>query len=230
LSSRFPCQKHAAIGTSIIALAIITIAVVASIGGYFLYTDSQQPDIQITNANIAHPVQSPQSTDVFNQGRVSSYSSFDYVADLPGSYVMTFDNTFSLFSSKTVTLSYSANGPVNQQTFTVGTSQSYVVSVNLAAGHLLNGSFQVSGGSGNDIDFYIVGNTCTESVNFSFVLVNSGSANGYVNVSFQSDGNSIWSNRYYVQMGQQSTENGSAALTDCNTHTFNLVVTQQQKA
>jgi hypothetical protein len=100
----------------------------------------------------------------------------------------------------------------------------------LVHGQTLSGSFQVSGGGGNDINFYIQGETCTESISFSFTLVNSGTANGYSTVNLQSDGNQAWSNRYFVQQGQQVTENGAATLSDCNSHTFTVVVTQQQKA
>lgn len=222
-------RSRSAVAPQIIAVVVIVLVVLASVAGYYLYLNSQQPNIQVTNINIAQPVQNPQSAIVLNQGRVSSESSFNYVATLPGSYMMTFDNSFSLLSSKSVVLSYSTGGPSNNQSFTVAATQVHSVSAELSQGRLLNGSFQVYGGTGNDINFYIVGNTCNESVAFSFVLVNSGSANGYANVSFQSDGNSLWTNRYYVQTGQQPAENGTATLTDCNSHTFNVVVTQVQK-
>lgn len=211
------------------AIAVVII-VVGSVGGYFVYEGSLQPNIQVTNINITQPNQSPQSNVVFGGGRVANGETFNYVATLVGNYVMTFDNSFSTFSSKSVTLSFGTGGPLNQQSIQVGAGDVQTVQVALSVGQDLNGSFQVSGGSGNDINFEIVGNTCTESVSFSFVLVNSGSANGYSVVSFQSDGNSIWSNRYFVQQGQQTSESGSATLNDCNSHTFNVVVSQVTEA
>jgi len=48
--------------------------------------------------------------------------------------------------------------------------------------------FTISGGSGNDTDFYIAADTCTQTVNFSFTLVNSESANGYATVQIELDG------------------------------------------
>lgn len=102
-----PGSYKVGIGTPVIAIVAIVVIVVGGIGGYYLYTNSQQPDIQVTNINVANPGPNPQSAVVLNQGRVSSGSSFNYVADLPGSYVMTFDNSFSLLSSKSVSLSFS---------------------------------------------------------------------------------------------------------------------------
>jgi hypothetical protein len=81
----------------------------------------------------------------------------------------------------------------------------------------------------NDVNFYIVGNTCSEQVTFSFILVNSGPVNGYANVSFRSDGSSIWTNKYYVPAGQQSTVEVTRIISDCGNHTFSAVVTSQQK-
>src|SRR5712692_4557681 len=67
-----------------------------------------------------------------------------------------------------------------------------------------NSASPISGGSGNDTDFYIAADTCTQTVNFSFTLVNSGSANGYATVQIQIDGQTNWTNRYFVARGSAS--------------------------
>jgi hypothetical protein len=213
-----------------VAVIIAIVIILAGVGGYYAYTNSQQPNIQATNIQIAQPQQSPQSSVVVDQGQVPNGASFNYITDLPGSYVMVFDNSFSILSSKSVSLSFSTGGSVNQQSFQVPAGQTKSVSVALLHGQLLNGSFQVSGGSGNDIDFYIQGNTCSQTVSFTFTLVNVGNANGLASVGFQSDGSQPWANRYFVAQGQQSAESGSAIIQDCNSHVYSVVVAQQQKA
>jgi hypothetical protein len=207
------------------------VIILVLIGGFLLYQSSLQPNIQVTAVNIDTPTQTPASSTVVDEGRVSSSATFSYTVSLYGSYVLVWDNSFSTFSSKSVSGSYTVNG-INQQTFsfTVTAGNSETLTLTLTPNDVLAGSFTVSGGSGNDVNFYITANTCSEVIAFSFTLVNSGTANGYSTVAFQSDTASPWSNRYYVQFNQQLPESGSVTLQDCLVHSFNIVKTAQQKA
>lgn len=160
---------------------------------------------------------------------VSQSGSFSYTANLTGSYYLTFGNSFSVFSSKNVALTYNVAGKRYDTGTTVIAGATQTIFVGLPSGGQVTGNFTVSGGSGNDVDFSIVGDTCTETVPFSFTIVNSGSVGGYGSVAYQSDGSSIWTNRYYVAAGQQLPVSGSGSLLDCNTHTFAAVITAQQR-
>ncbi|MEM3382507.1 MAG: emp24/gp25L/p24 family protein [Nitrososphaerales archaeon] len=51
-------------------------------------------------------VTDPQGHTVLNLGRVSGGTTFQFDASMSGGYTLHFDNTFSWFSSKIVTLSY----------------------------------------------------------------------------------------------------------------------------
>jgi hypothetical protein len=215
-----------------LAVIIVIVAVVilgGGIGGTVIYQAAQQPNIQATSINIPQATTSPHSSTVVNEGTVANSGTFDYTTTLPGTYVLVFDNSFSVFSSKSVSVSYTAAGESGTKSFVVSAGNIQTLSFTLTTGERLYGSFSISGGSGNDIDFYVTAQTCTQTVNFSFTLVNSGSANGYATVHFQSDGTSVWSNRYYVAQGQQLPENGSVVLSDCSGHVYNIVVSQTQK-
>jgi hypothetical protein len=57
-------------------------------------------------------VTDPQGTTILNQGRVSQGTTFEFTAQMSGGYTLHFGNTFSLFSSKTVNLSYDVSTPI----------------------------------------------------------------------------------------------------------------------
>ena len=210
----------------VVAVAVVVLVAVGGVAAYYLL---QQPNIQLTALNVGQPAQSPVSQTVQNQGRVSGSASFSYTASLTGSYYLTFDNSFSLVSSKYVSLNYSVAGKQYSTAVSLSAGQTKDVFVGLNAGGQVSGSFSTSGGSGNDVNFYVVGNTCSETVSFSFTLVNSGPVNGYATVSFRSDGSSIWTNKYFVSAGQQLPVSGSVSLSDCGNHVFSALVTAQQK-
>jgi hypothetical protein len=214
---------------AVIIVIVVVVILGGGIGGTVIYQASQQPNIQATTINIPQATTSPQSSTVVNGGRVANSGTFDYTVTLPGAYAIAFDNSFSTFSSKSVSVSYTAAGTSGSKTLTVSAGNVETVSFTLSKGDRLYGSFSVAGGSGSDIDFYITAQTCTQTLNFSFTLVNSGSANGYATVRFQSDGTSIWSNHYYIAQGQQLPESGSVVLPDCSGHSYNIVVSQTQK-
>ncbi len=213
----------------IVAVAIVIVGGLA--GSIYFSRIAEQPNIQATSANIPQPVANPQTTRVLDDGRVSGTASFNYVAKLPGSYSLIFDNSFSTFSSKSVALTWTdAAGAPHAQTFSIPPGNDYTITTDMKQNQIVSGSFSVAGGSGNDVNFYINAQTCTETVTFSFTLVNSGNANGYATVRLQVDGQAVWTNRYYVPQGQQVPENGSVTLSDCNSHSINVVVSSQEKA
>lgn len=53
-------------------------------------------------------ITNPQGGKILDFGRVSQGTSFEFTAQVSGAYTLHFDNGFSLFSSKVVTLSYDA--------------------------------------------------------------------------------------------------------------------------
>jgi hypothetical protein len=213
-----------------VVVIILVVVILGGIGGTVVYQAAQQPNIHVTAINIPQGTTNPQSSTVADNGRVANSGTFDYTTTLPGTYAITFDNSFSTFSSKSVSVSYTAAGASGSKSFVVGAGNVETVSFTLSTGDRLYGSFSVSGGSGNDINFYITAQTCTQTVNFSFTLVNSGSANGYATVEFQSDGTVLWTNHYYVAQGQQLPERGNVGLSDCSGHNYNILISQTQKS
>jgi hypothetical protein len=215
----------------VIGAVAIVVLVAAGAGGYYYYQSSLQPNVHVTNTNIGQPSQTPASATVVSDGRVSGSGSFNYAATLDGSYVLTFDNSFSTFSSKTVDVTYTAGSAQSTTTtLNVPAGQAQVISVQLTAGQNISGSFSVSGGSGNDVDFDITANTCSETIPFSYDLANTGSVSGNVTSSFQSDGQQIWSHNDLVSPGQQVPVSGTAQLANCATHNFTIAITSQQRA
>lgn len=53
----------------------------------------------------------PQGATILNLGRVSQGTSFDFTAQSSGAYTLYFDNSFSLLSSKTVSVTYDIGLP-----------------------------------------------------------------------------------------------------------------------
>jgi hypothetical protein len=210
----------------------VAIALVAggSYAGINVYQASQLPNIQATAIVIGHPVTDPILSTVLDDGRVANSASFGYTTVLPGTYTLVFDNSFSTFSSKSVYATYTAAGATHTQSFVVSAGNAQNIANNLSANQVLSGSFTVTGGSGNDVNFYITASTCTQTVTFSFTLVNPGAANGFATVHFNVDGQSQWSNRYLVSQSQQVPGSGSVTLPDCGTHTYGVLVSSQEKA
>ncbi len=213
-----------------LAAVLILIAIIGGASGYGLYQYSLQPSIQVTNTSVAQPVQNPSSQNVVNIGHVTNSGVISYTAVLDGTYVLVFDNRF-FDTPESVAVTYSiAGGPSNSMSFTILGGESKDVSTTLLAGQSITGTFTVAGTSGNEIAFQIIGNTCTQSISFSLSLVNTGNANGFANIGFQADGQTVWSNKYFVQMGQQVPASASASFGNCASHTYNIVVLSQQKA
>lgn len=221
-----------------LAVVVVIILALAIVGGFYYYTQYYlQPDIQVTNISVPTPAQNPQSAVVVDEGRVSNSGSFDYTSNLIGTYDMVFDNSFSIISAKQVAVNYSFGGTSESASFSVpaGTTQP-CCGMGLSPNERLNGTFQVSGGSGNDINFEIVASTCTQNVTFSFTLVNAGASSGFANVSLRAGGSllgvsgaSFWSNRYYVPAGQSVPESGQISIPDCRPSSFSVIVVSVSK-
>jgi hypothetical protein len=189
-----------------------------------------KPNIQATEIYTPQGSATTQLGTVYNGGRVSSSGSFDYTTAVAGKYTLVFDNTFSFSAYKVVSASYTVAGTSYTKSFTVNPGTNQTFPYDLATGQRLVGQFTVNGGSGNDVNFYIISQTCTQTVNFAFDLVNSGSADGYATVQFQVDGQMFWHNRYFVAQGQHLPEGGSIVLGDCVGHVYDILVSQTEKA
>jgi len=211
-------------------IAVIIVAVVVIITGYFVYQNSLQPNIQVTDVHSVRYTH-PTTTTWLDLGRVRNDGHFnDMSVDLGGDYVLVFDNSFSLFSDKYISLQYTTHWPDYQsRSFYVTAGQTKNLTVHVNEGQQLGGDFTVSGGSGNDINFHILANTCSETVLFTCTLVNSGNADGYAEVVFAADGTAVWSNKYYVRQNTSLPINGSITINDCDDHTFNIVIQRQYK-
>lgn len=61
--------------------------------------------------DINFRITDPQGTTILDLGRVSQGKSFDFTAQASGAYTFYFDNTFSLLSTKTVSLTYGIGLP-----------------------------------------------------------------------------------------------------------------------
>lgn len=243
----------------LIVVVVVFIVVVAGIS-YLLYQRSLQPNIQAVNLQFGSAQTNPQTSTVQDQGRVSGSGSFSYTATSSGVAYLVFSNSFSFTSAKQVSTQYSAAGSPNSLSFTIAAGSLNTIQVPLYSGQPVSGTFTASGGSGNDVDFSILLYTCSQTIPFSATLVNSGQASGYAVVSLQiqsssSGGNNIgpspysttttfglpgtgplvqngtvFSNKYYVQQGQQTPISGTASISDCGSHTISAVISQQQKA
>jgi hypothetical protein len=56
-------------------------------------------------------VTNPEGTTILGLGRITQGKSFEFTAQKNGAYVLHFDNSFSWFTAKTVTLTYSIGTP-----------------------------------------------------------------------------------------------------------------------
>jgi len=194
-----------------------------------LYQNSLQPNIQVTAVDIS-TIKNPNDSVVVNLGRVYDSGKFSYTAEQAGTYVLVFTNIYNILMpySKRVSVTYSVDGKSYTQSFEI--REYFAIPLKLTKGQSTSGSFTVRGGFNNDVDFYIEAHTGTQSLTFSFTLVNSGVANGFAVVVLQADGKEIWSNRYFVQAGQQVDVSGKAILPDLDEHDLKIEVAQQQKA
>jgi hypothetical protein len=209
---------------------LVVVVVVVGVVGYYAYENSFQPNIQATDIQPGTPTTYPQTTIAQSESLVSVSGSFSYTATANGAAYLVFDNSFSFISSKSVTVSYTIAGQgSSSQSFNVPAGSAYTLQIPLNEGQSVSGTFSVSGGSGNDVNFEIEQYTCSQSVPFSLVLVNSGNSNGYATLVLQTEsGVQVFTNVYYVMAGQQLPVSGSAAIADCATHTLSPTISVQK--
>jgi hypothetical protein len=67
--------------------------------------------------DINFKITNPQGTLIADYGRVSQGRSFDFQADQSGAYKLVLDNSFSLFSSKSVAVTYDVVSPTQPPFF-----------------------------------------------------------------------------------------------------------------
>jgi len=208
---------------------VIGISVAAAIAiGVVAYQLSLQPNMEVSDLNVSTNPNN-QFMKVLDQGRVSESGHFHYTSPQDSSYYIVFSNDFSIISTKYVSVSYTDKGQSFTRTFEVPAGAYKSIPVYAYSGQSVDGSFIVSGGSGNDVDFYIATSTCSQTISFTFNLSNYGPVNGNAEVTLQSDGTSIWSNSYFVESQKRISESGSTIMLDCNQHHFKMVVSSQKR-
>ncbi len=217
--------------TYVILFGILAaVAVLVSLGGYYVYMITLQPNIAITNGTVNPVVVHPLTVTLRSEGRVYGMGSFNFVpVEKTGEYVLVFSNP-NEEAYRLINLTYTTRWPdYAWMTFTLGGSDSRAVQVHVNSGQQLGGDFWVTGESGNDVDFEIVGYTCTEDVSFAFVLVNRGSSDGYADVAFIVDGASAWTGKYLVPVGSSVPVSGSVTVENCVAQAFDIVVQKQYR-
>lgn len=217
-------KKYIAIG---IGLAVAAIAVYLALP--FVHQNTLQPNYQITDLLFSEPRQDTTQITDLQQARVANSSSFNYVAERSGDYSLVFSNTFSLVSDKQVSLSYSIDGDRTARTITVPAPSKVSIPIKTQSGQTIEGSFTISGGSGNDVDFFIMHKECSQTIISSFNLVNAGKGNGTAFVTMKADGQTIASNQYYLTSNQQVTKTMKATIADCDSHSYTMMVEKQTR-
>lgn len=213
---------------ALVALILLVVLFLVMRGGP-TNPGSQQPKVQATNVNILQNIiKSPPET-IFDDPQVSTLT-FQFTTTQPGTYFLNFANSYSTGPSNTkISLSYSIGDKSHNETIYLPPSASFYEGYDVSTNEVIGIQFNVSGGSPNYIHFYITAQTCTHSVDFSFILLNDGTANGDATVQLQGDGIVYWQRAYSVAQGQNLPESGNIFPIDCIVHNFNLNVTAVEK-
>lgn len=207
----------------------IGIGIAAAIAiGAVAYQLSLQPDIQVSNLSVSTK-HNNEFVKVLDHGRVSNSGDFYYTSPNNDSYYLVFSNDFSFISTKYVGVSYTDKGQYYSETFQVAPGTYKSIPVYAYSGKSVSGSFNVAGGSGNDVDFFVARESCSQSLSFSFSLANYGPVSGEAQVTLQSDGSSVWSNSYFVESQKQINQRGTATLSDCNQHEYKMMINSQKR-
>ena len=222
----------AALGAGTLVAVILLVALFLGMRGAPINPinpGSQQPKVQATNINILQNIiKSPPET-IFDAPRVSNLT-FQYFTTQPGTYFLNFDNNISTGPSNTkISLSYTLGDKSNNETIYLPPGTALAIGHDVSTNQVIHGQFNVSGGSPNYIHFYITAQTCTHTVDFSFTLVNDGTANGNATVQLQGNEIVYWQRAYTVAQGQNLPESGHAFPSDCIAHNYNVNVTAVQK-
>lgn len=213
-------KKAIAIGSSIAGVSIVAI---------IFYSLTILPNISVSDVTVSS-IPNEQFVTVLDYGRVPNYSNFYYKPEVVGTYSLVFSNDFSVFSTKYVETKYKDNGKFYTQSFQVPAGAHKIIPVYAGSGQVISGDFSVSGGSGNDVDFYIGTVTCTQTVTFSFTLINTGPVNGRVEVALEADGHPIWSNNYFIEKNTQVRKDGKVTINDCYQYEYFVAINKIERA
>jgi hypothetical protein len=203
----------------LLALIIISTAAVS-------YSVLYRPNIQKVGVEIPKPTISHTHNLLYDFLALGSFT-FYYPANESTTLNLHFSNDQGYMITKSVTFTYSIDDQAKVISFSLPPYAGTHYSIDLLAGQVLHGNLSVSGSLINDIFFSLTTTTCTQSISFSFTLVNSGYSNGFAVVEFRSDGMSVWSNRYYLEAGGSKVETGTVTIPDKEDHTFMLIVVEQ---
>jgi hypothetical protein len=209
----------------LIALAIIFTVMVSFT--LFLRTNTLAPNFQVTDVSISKPMITSGSNLIFH-GHILDSLSFSYTASESVNCRLDFSNNGASLEPKSVTLEYyTVNDTAKVDTFNVAPFASNSRSFDLLTGQSFSGYFEISGAAVNDLWVAFTYTNYTQSVDFSFNLVNSGSADGFADVELLSDGVSNWSNRYTLVAGGNHMETGTVTIHDKEEHTFMIIIIEQ---
>jgi hypothetical protein len=203
----------------LLALIIISTAAVS-------YSVLYRPNIQIAGVEIPKPTISHTHNLLYDFLALGSFT-FYYPANESTTLNLHFSNDQGYMITKSVAFTYSIDDQAKVISFSLPPYAGTHYSIDLLAGQVLHGNLSVSGSLINDIFFSLTTTTYTQSISFSFTLVNSGYSNGFAVVEFRSDGMSVWSNRYYLEAGGSKVETGTVTIPDKEDHTFMLIVVEQ---
>jgi len=185
-----------------------------------------RPNFQVTEASISKPTIRHTHNFLYDFLSLGSFT-FYYPANESTSVNLRFSNDQGYMITKSMAFTYSIDDQTKVVSFSLPPFASTHHSIDLEAGQVLHGNLSVSGSLINDIFFSLTTTTYTQSISFSFKLVNSGYSNGFAVVELRSDGMSIWSNRYTLEAGGSEEETGTVTIPDKEDHMFLLVVVEQ---
>jgi len=190
---------------------------------------SQQPNVQATDINILQNIEKSPPETIFDDPRASNLT-FQFVTTQQGTYFFNYDNSFSVGPSPTkISVSFSLGDKSNNETLYLCPGCWLWKGYDVSANQVIAIQFTLTGGSPNDIHFYITVQTCSHTVEFSFTLVNNGNATGNATVQLQGDGISYWQRAYSVGQGQNLPQSGNVFPADCIAHNYNVNVTAVEK-
>ena len=206
-----------------VLVALIIIGTAAVSFSVLLRTNTPTPSFQVVNVSISKPTIRDTNHLVF-YGYVRDICSFYYTASESVTYVLVLNNPNS--PSKFVNLTRFTDDSEIIDTMNIPPLATQQRSYDLLKGQTFSGQLSILGGE-NDLHLYINYHNYTQSIDFSFNLVNTGSSDGFVVVELRSDGTSVWSNRYYLEARGNEGKTGTVTIPDKEDHAFSLIVVEQ---
>jgi hypothetical protein len=206
----------------------VLLALIIIIAAAVSYSVLHRPNIQIAGVVIPKPTISHKHYLLYDFLALGSFT-FYYPANESTTLNLHFSNEQGYMVTKSVAFTYSIDDQAKVISFSLPPYASTRYSIDLLAGQVLHGNLSVSGGMINDIFFSLTTTTYTQSISYSFTLVNSGYSSGFAVVELRSDGVSVWSNNYYLEAGGSEVETGTATIPDKEDHGFSLMVVEQER-